>query len=167
MAEAILTQARLKELLHYDPDTGVFTWRVATGSRSRAGSIAGCLNNQRGYLVIGVVSRTYYAHRLAWLYVHGRIPDDGVDHINRCRLDNRIANLRPATNAENQQNRGVGVNSTSGVTGVSFYKRTGMWRAHITVSGKNVHLGYFADKDKAAKARLDAKSKYHQFHCEE
>ena len=78
-----LTQDRLKELLHYDPDTGVFTWIQKPAPRGRAiiGSVAGGLK-QHGYITIGINQREYYAHRLAWLYVYGEWPEDQIDHIN-------------------------------------------------------------------------------------
>jgi hypothetical protein len=100
-----LTQARLKQLLDYDPETGVFTWRVNRGGAAKAGTRAGC-PTPFYYRVIRIGGRSRREHSLAWLYVHGHWPADELDHINRVRDDNRIANLREVTHAENMQNTG-------------------------------------------------------------
>jgi hypothetical protein len=99
----MLTAERLRELLHYDPDTGVFTWLRVKGRRVRVGALSGKANGG-GYFQIGVDGRIYYAHRLAWLYVHGEWPVASIDHVNCDRCDNRLANLRPATKAQNAAN---------------------------------------------------------------
>lgn len=99
----MLTQDRLKELLHYDEDTGMFTWIVSTARCVKVGDIAGSKNG-KGYLHIMVDKRIYLAHRLAFLYVHGRFPEF-TDHINWIRDDNRISNLREVTQQENNQNK--------------------------------------------------------------
>lgn len=93
----MLTQARLKELFHYDKETGAFT-HIKARRGVRVGKILGCLANN-GYLVIRADGKLYLAHRLAWMYVHGAFPPDQLDHINRMRTDNRLCNLRLATNA--------------------------------------------------------------------
>lgn len=108
-------------------------------------------------------SRTYYAHRLAWLYVHWCWPAEQLDHINGVRSDYRIANLREATHAQNHQNQGVRKNNTSGATGVYWDAELGKWYARIMVEGKSLHLGTFAEKSKAIEARADAKAKCHPF----
>lgn len=95
--------ATLRATLLYDPDTGVFTRAITRGSLA-AGTKAGSLNRV-GYWQIGVCGRTYTAQRLAWFYVHGDWPDGDIDHINRDKLDNRIANLRVISRSENLRNR--------------------------------------------------------------
>jgi hypothetical protein len=85
-----LTAERLRELLNYDPDTGVFTWRVRPVHSHRVGDIAGSVRTTRGYRLIGVAGRVYKAHRLAWLYMMGEWPKDQIDHINRDPSDNRF-----------------------------------------------------------------------------
>lgn len=104
------------------------------------------------------------AHRLAWLYVNGSFPKNEIDHINRIRSDNRIANLRPASNLENAQNRSRSSNNTSGRSDVTWNKKTKKWRARLTVGYKRMHLGYFESLDDAFSARAQAKMKYHTFH---
>jgi hypothetical protein len=158
-----LTAAKLRELIDYDPNTGVFTWRVrAYRSKYKQGSPAGT-KQSKGYLTIGVLGRSYLAHRLAWLYVYGEWPTKQVDHINQDKLDNRIANLRQATNKENHQNEGLSSNNTSGYKGVGFFKRTRRWRAHITTDGVTRHLGFFSTIDGAIAARKNAEAQIHPF----
>jgi hypothetical protein len=161
MTTQILTQQKLKERLDYNPNTGLFTWRVAFNSRSTIGSIAGSYSN--GYRVIRINRKNYHAHRLAWLYTHGQFPQNQLDHINRIRDDNRINNLREVTNAQNHQNRNLGANNISGVCGVNWHKRDKKWRAYIKLNGKDIHLGQYDDMKDAIVARKQAEQTYHLF----
>ena len=164
MGAKILTQERLKELLHYDSDTGVFTWRVDRGIKI-AGSIAG--TNCNGYRVIRVDGRAYGAHILAWIYIYGNKPTVGIDHCNKIKNDNSLANLRLATSSENQQNiLSPRANNKLGVRGVALFKRTKKYHAQIAVKGKRIHLGYFDDLDSAIAARKQAEKQYHPFKVE-
>lgn len=124
-----ITATRLRELLHYDPETGLFTWKVARQG-TRAGAFAGALNH--GYLRITIDWRHYPAHRLAWLYMTGEWPADLIDHINLVSDDNRFVNLRQATRAQNMHNSARPRTNTSGVKGVSRY--AGRWKAQIKVN---------------------------------
>lgn len=157
-----LTQERLKELMHYDPETGVFTWinkglrRVAVGSR------AGC-NRPSGYRYIGFMGFRYAEHRLAVLYVTGEWPEHEVDHANGVRSDNRYSNLRPCTHAENHQNRPMPSHNRTGLQGVTWHKQRSKWRAFIGVAGKHKHIGLFDSKEEAYAAYLSAKSQLHTF----
>lgn len=161
----MVTQARLKELLDYDLGTGVFTWRVSCGT-AKSGSVSGTVRPD-GYVGIQIDRKPYLAHRLAWLYVHGEFPTDQIDHVNRVRTDNRIENLRLATNAENAQNMSKYRTNTSGVVGVCWYKRDGNWLAFIWLNGKKIHLGLFDTIEEAAAARTAAKAKLHTFNPED
>lgn len=161
-----MTQERLKELLHYDPETGIFIWRVSRGGKVIAGSTAG-LVQRNGYVYIRVDRRRYLAHRLAWLYIHGKFPSDQIDHINRVRTDNRISNLRAATNAENTQNRSKRSDNTSGVIGVYWDNKRQKWRAQIRLNGHNIFLGSYQTVEEAAAARAAAKATYHTFNPED
>lgn len=156
-----LTQARLQELLQYDPDTGEFTRRRRPSNHIEPGQRAGW-DHKDGYRCIKVDGSCYLAHRLVWLYVHGHWPADQLDHINGRRSDNRISNLRECTNAENQQNRKRGANNSSGYVGVrlSVY---GTWLAFIRKDGKQRHLGTFSTKAEAIAARREAKAQLHRF----
>ena len=102
-----MDQNIIKELLHYEPNTGIFTWLKHRGGKTKKGSIAGSLH-KCGYMVIRINVKHYYAHRVAWIYVHGSIPEHVlIDHINGKRNDNRIENLRLATYQQNNENRGI------------------------------------------------------------
>lgn len=155
-----LTVERLRSLLIYDPLTGVFRWRVNRGY-VRAGQVAGC-RTPRGYWTIGIDQTRYLAHRLAWLYVHGVWPSDDIDHRNEDKGDNRIANLREATNTTNHHNVSHPCsNNTSGYLGVSTNRRR--WRAVIAVGRKQHNLGTFATREEAAAAYLAGKAELHPF----
>ena len=152
---------RLKELLNYDPDTGVFTWRVSKRGRAANGGPAG-FTDKRGYRIITIDCATMKAHRLAWLYVHGVLPNTDIDHINGIRDDNRITNLRLATRSENNQNQRVArSDNKTGYLGVS--KSGNKFKALIQVSKKLIYLGTFADPVSAHSAYVDAKRKSHPY----
>lgn len=146
-----ITHARLREALHYDPETGVFTWRVANNGRIKIGQRAGSPNKE-GYIQIKIDRRLYGAHRLAWFYVHGAWPKEEIDHRRGIRGDNRIGELREATHFQQMANSKRPCTNTSGFKGVSFYKRKHRWRAYIAVGGKPKHLGYFDTAEEAHEA---------------
>lgn len=158
----MVTQSELQELLHYDPNTGVFT-NIKARAGVRFGATAGCLNKGTGYWGICVNNKIYPAHRLAWLYMHGQFPSDEIDHINRVRNDNRICNLRLATRLENMQNQTVRSTNTSGCIGVFWNKAKQKWVAQIGINYKLIHIGYFSDLDEATAARKAAERKYQPF----
>lgn len=145
-----LTQARLKELLHYDPESGVFTRRTARGGR-RAGAVAG-FTGPLDYKHIRVDTGLYLAHRLAFLYMTGGFPGLYVDHLNRDPGDNRWSNLREASQSQNVSNSGMRSDNTSGHRGVSWAKRERRWRAYGAVNGRKVGLGYYKRVEDAAEA---------------
>jgi hypothetical protein len=149
-----LTHADLLGRLHYDPDTGVFTWRVYTGA-ARPGNVAGMVG-PIGYRYIGIARRLYPAHRLAWFYVHGEWPPQDIDHINMERADNRLANLRLATRSQNMANGKARVGNRSGFKGVFFHKQAGKWTARLTVNGRCRSLGFHATPEAAHAAYVSA-----------
>ncbi len=151
----------LRSLVHYDPETGVFTRLKKWGSKP-VGSVIGGLSPQ-GYWQIAVQGKTYPAHRLAWLYMTGMWPDKDIDHVNRNRADNRFCNLRAVTRSENLQNASLRRNNASGVTGVSWCKRDKRWRAHIMVLGRPLNLGRYKTKEEAVNARKKAATQLHPF----
>lgn len=157
-----LTQAILKSLLTYDPETGVFTYALPR-PKVKVGGVAGHLHKGHGYIQMKVQGRLYLAHRLAWLYVYGEWPENQLDHINRNRADNRLSNLRPATNAENCQNRPVQKNATSGVAGVTWNKTLGKWHARISVNNRRQHVGWFRTRQEAVEARRTAELALHPY----
>jgi hypothetical protein len=152
-----MTQKRLRQLLDYDPQTGAFHWLAPRGGRS-SGEMTGAISN--GYLCIRIDGVRYQAHRLAWLYVHGKWPANHLDHINRNRADNRLENLREATPSQNSMNAREGSNSSTGIRGVSVDRRSGKYLARIRANGKNVNLGYYADVTDARDAREKAEIKF-------
>jgi hypothetical protein len=147
-----LNQERLKKLLRYDAGEGVFKWNRSKG-RARAGNVAGCADTY-GYIVIRIDGCLYKAHRLAWLYVHGRWPDGLIDHINRNPSDNRIENLREASQSENTHN--ANRQSKSGVPGVRWRSERNRWVAQIRVGYRNHVLGSFKTKEEAVVVRRQA-----------
>ena len=165
MTSPILSQRTLKELLHYDPDTGVFTWKVRGKGISKIGSVAGYIRGGR-YRYIKIRQTMYAAHNLAWLYFHGSFPSEQVDHINRNEDDNRISNLRAVTRSENCRNRKRPSTNTSGVVGVQWNKAKKRWYADAYNDGKRIHLGSFISKEDAIKARKYAEKEfsYHPNH---
>lgn len=149
----MITQERLKELLDYDPKTGVFVRKVDIRGGAKTGDRAGSLNKHLGYIQINVDGKKYFAHRLAWLYVYGCWPKDTIDHINRQRADNRIENLREAT--VQQQNFNVGAK------GCHLHKPSKKWMAQIMSNGKRKYLGYFDTETEAMAAYFTAKKQLH------
>ena len=150
---ATLTLARLKELLHYDPETGVFTWKVRRCGRALVGAPAGTTYSN-GYHYIWLEGVRYFAHRLAWFYVHGRWPPNDIDHIDFNRANNAISNLREATESQNH----FRVRTKKTRRGVS--ETRGRWRARISVKGIELHLGYFPNPDDAQAAYRSAALKH-------
>lgn len=154
LKEARLTAQDLRSLLDYVPKTGCFTWKVDRfcGRQLRPGDQAGGLNKIHGSILIGIGGKRYYAHRLAWLYVHGEWPPLAIDHINRDPSDNRIENLRLADKSQNSANGPTPATNKSGYRGVSWNPRAGKWLAQIVIRGKQTYLGSFADKELARAA---------------
>lgn len=151
---------RLKELLFYNHETGVFFHRTRRTGVPHAGSKAGCINESRGisYERIKIDGKAYKSHRLAWLYVYGELPEGEVDHINGNTLDNRIANLRDVTRRENCMNKTKRADNSSGVTGVS--KQNGKWVARISHNKKRILIGSFDSLEAAKESRKEAEVKY-------
>lgn len=150
----MITAERLRELLHYDPETGIFIWRVNRARRQTAGKVAGSFASQ-GYWIIGVEGINYKAHRLAWLYVYGEWPKDQIDHLNGIKDDNRISNLRDVDNVINSHNKRIAMaTARNELLGVS--RRNGKWYSQI-----KAFLGYFDTPEEAHEAYLVAKRKIH------
>jgi predicted HAD superfamily Cof-like phosphohydrolase len=160
----MITQEELKKYLHYEPSTGVFTRLFKSGPRGTVGSIVG-YKTKKEYLSIKLLGKTYQAHRLAWLYMHGVWPIKSIDHINGVRGDNSISNLREASEAENGANRRLNTNTTSGYKGVTWHAPSKSWQARCAINGQRYDLGRFQNKYDAAKAYVDfAKAKQGAFY---
>ena len=164
MAEADLTAQCLRELLNYDPETGIFTRKVRTAQRHQVGDRADFVitgGNQKGYYRVGILSRRFLAHRLAWLYVHGEWPAQDVDHIDGDRGNNRIANLRDVPNQINRENmRGPRKDNKIGLLGVS--RHGARWEARVQSSGKLVYREDFDTPEEAHSAYIVAKRQHHE-----
>ena len=158
-----ITQQELKAILRYDEATGIFYWISKVNRKVVAGSKAGCMT-KKGYIMIGVNHEQHFAHRLAWLYVHGELPKMFLDHINGEKSDNRICNLRPADHSLNNQNQRAAqpTNKSSGLLGCYFVKAKGKYKAQIHHSGKSSHIGYFKNAEEAHQAYLIAKRELHR-----
>jgi hypothetical protein len=157
----VLTSSRLKELLSYDAETGMFVWMMKRPGRGRQGAVAGC-KNMSGYWGIHIEGFEYKAHRLAWLYVHGEWPSGQIDHIDGNRINNAIGNLRDVSKHLNMQNqRKPQKSNTSGYLGVSWQKSRNRWEARITAFGKQHFLGTFDSAESAYESYVKAKMTLH------
>lgn len=150
----MLTVERLKELLSYDPETGVWTWLISPRQNVAVGSPAGYLQN--GYRVITIDRKPYRAARLAFLYMTGILPAIFIDHENLNRSDDRWSNLREASRSANGANRPINKNNTSGFKGVSWHRSAGKWGARIRVCGRSRRLGLFSTPEAAHAAYIVA-----------
>lgn len=166
MTTRILTQEELKTQLHYDPETGIFTRISSNSNVVKVGDVAGSLHIA-GYLEITIFGKRYLSHRLAWLYMYGKFPDELVDHINGIRTDNRLCNLRAANKSKNAINSKIRSHNKSGFKGVCFSKSQKKWRANGKLNGKQKHLGYFKTPELASQAFVKfAKEHYGEFYRE-
>ena len=147
----MLEQEKLKSILEYDPETGLFRWKVLGWGR-KAGWFGGTSGHR--YLRVYVPDKQYFAHRLAWFYVYGSMPNGEIDHINGNRHDNRIVNLRIATRSQQLGNSRAQPRNKSGYKGVSWKRNRGKWCVQIL----NRYVGLFSDKVEAARA-YDEKAK--------
>jgi hypothetical protein len=166
MAKADITPELLREHLRYDPDTGVFVWikTVRHGGKAKVGDVAGAVT-ANGRIKIAISKHQCYAHRLVWLYLYGRWPEKNIDHIDGNPSNNRLNNLREASQSQNMQNlsRKPKKSNTSGFIGVSWSKRKNSWVAAIRINGKQTNLGKFPTAELAHAAYCEAKAKHHKF----
>jgi hypothetical protein len=154
----MLTAARLREVLHYNPATGLWRWLVDC-KKMKAGDQAGWTD--RGYTRIAVDGRSYRSARLAWLYMTGEWPPVQVDHENTVESDDRWGNLRLATQSGNQANRKVFRNNSLGIKGVKRVRGTERYQARIYANGKSRHLGCFDTPQEANEAYRAAAEQSH------
>lgn len=152
----MITQDQLKSVLAYDSTTGVFTWTNPSSNRVKLGDVAGNIE-PTGYVGMVVNYGRYRAHRLAWLYVYGVMPDGEIDHMDGNKSNNAISNLRVVTSTQNKENTGLLRNNTSGVRGVYWDKRRQKWMARVQHHNKWVFLGRFDSLSEAAKTVKEAR----------
>lgn len=157
-----MTPDRVRELLEYDPPTGVFRWKIAPSRRVAVGQVAGSRTSD-GYLRIGVDNRDYLLHRLAWLWMTGQWPNGEVDHRNGVRCDNRWHNLRDVTPVVNQQNRrACHSGNRCGLLGASWDEARQKFVAQISINKTRRWLGYHESAESAHQAYLAAKRAHHE-----
>lgn len=154
------TREQAAEVLDYDPETGVFTWKVFRGNTARSGSVAGKVCKD-GYLRFRLFGFTYLAHRVAWLMHAGEWPPIYIDHIDGNRANNRISNLRCADESENRQNSRIDKLPGSGFHGVYFDKRSKKWQVLVAANRRRYWLGQYADIEEAKRVRMEAKRMLH------
>lgn len=166
MAKSDLTPEFVREHLHYDPDTGLFTWlkTVPHGGKAKVGAVAGT-KTVNGRIGIGIFGYRFYAHRLAWLYVYGYWPKKHIDHIDGNPSNNKLNNLREANQSENLQNLSSRpkISNKSGFVGASWSNYHKKWVAVIRINGKQTFLGRFPTPELAHAAYCEAKAKHHKF----
>lgn len=172
MTKRILpTPEELRQLLRYEPETGKLYWKPRPAEMFSSERLSKSWNSRyaekeaftaplNGYKQGMVFYMALYAHRVAWAVYHGEWPEDQIDHINCQRSDNRIENLRKASNSENSRNTLISSNNTSGIKGVSM-ARSGKWVAKIHHDGKSKHLGTFDTQGEAAIAYKDAANQHY------
>lgn len=166
--EISITHDELLQLLHYDPETGVFTWRETLGGWVKKGATAGTIKNRRNGLhrapdprrAIMINKKRYYTNVLAWFYMTGEYPKFQIDHINGDSSDDKWTNLRLATISQNQHNAKIRSDNNSGYKGVSWHKQHQKWQAYLNLDCKRIYLGYFDCPKQAHAAYCDAANKY-------
>jgi hypothetical protein len=158
MAAKILPIETLQRLFRYEHETGNVYW-IAEGKGRIKKKAAGTVV-KAGYIGIMIDGKRYYAHRIAWALHHGKHPTDQLDHINGIKTDNRIVNLREATNSQNGKNLSLNKNNKTGYSGVCF--KSNAWTAYIKVDYTNLYLGRFAKKEDAIAARLKAEQEFYE-----
>lgn len=156
-----ITYNELKEYLHYNPITGVFTQLVGGGRNRKVGTILG-RQTTFGYKVVTINGKSYKLATLAYLYMEEKYPDGLLlDHKDTNKANDAWNNIRVATNRQNAMNVGLNSSNTSGIKGVCWHKRNNSWIAQIRVDGKVKHIGYFRDIKLAEEAIIVAREKYH------
>ena len=149
----------IREYLRYED--GKLYWTKKPCNKVSVGDEAGCLCNFSGYILIGFKGTLYRAHRIVWFLVNDQQPTEMLDHINNNKSDNRRENLRAATYRQNNQNRTVSRNNSSGVKGVYWNKKANKWLARLNTEEKRKSIGYFTDLAEAEKAIKEARQQIH------
>lgn len=153
-----ITWNMLNDLLSYNPDTGIITYKVSKAGHVQAGREAGAYH-RKGYRHIRIKNKLHLSHRVAWALHYNERPPKYIDHINGVGTDNRIANLRATTLTENARNRRTPCNSSSGVIGVNWNGK--YWVARVRENGKCHYAGYHKDKESAISALELLRKKLH------
>lgn len=167
------TPEKIRELLRYDPVTGMLYWvrrnlcdfssdnAYGTWNARYSGKEAFTSTNQAGYKVGAIFNKKYYAHRVGWAIYYGEWPKSEIDHINGEKNDNRICNLRLATGSQNRMNSRMRSDNSSGLKGASYLERDRVWSSSIGVMGKIIRIGLFSSAEEAHEAYCKAAMTYH------
>lgn len=155
----MITQQQVLELFEYRD--GNLYWKVSTTNSITVGQIAGTATNDAGYKIVGIGGKTYRAHRIIFLYHHGYIPNK-IDHIDGDRSNNKIENLRPATNEENSRNSKLSKINKSGVKGVCWASHVNKWLVQVRSGNSNKYLGLYDDLEVAKAVAIEARNKFHK-----
>lgn len=142
-----LSHDDVANLLKYNPKTGNLIWLYRSNSPQWNAKFGGCragYQHGQGYIALGINNKLYLAHRIAWLLTHKEWPSEIIDHVNGCRHDNRLTNLRAVSHSINSRNSVQQRRNTSGVTGVSWHKKAQKWYAEVHVNKQKHYLGLFA-----------------------
>jgi hypothetical protein len=156
----ILTAQKVREILHYDPDTGVWTWLRPPAKNILVGSVAGTIS-VHGYRIITFQGVKYRSGRLAWLYMTGEWPVEEIDHDNRDKTDDRWCNLLDKSRSNNALNRDLQVNNFSGTRGIHFDTARGLWQVQVKKDNVSHFGGRYDDYNEAVIARDELASKLH------
>jgi len=156
----VIDQETVKKLFHYDAESGMLIWRFGNGRNVKPWQEVKAKNGN-GYYTAKIHGKSYLAHRLAWLYVHGSFPNKYIDHKNRIRNDNRLCNLRDVNTTDNAQNISLPNHNKSGYIGVSWIKSHNCWTVYVKVNKKNKWLGYYKNLDDAVAARKAGEKQYY------
>ncbi len=152
-----MNKRELKEVLDYNPKTGIFKWKISPANQIEIGSIAGT-KNKKGYIAIQIKGKIYGAHQLAYLFVYGYIPKE-IDHKDRIRHHNWIKNLRKAFGSKNQRNKKISKNNKTGIKGVYYVEKRNKWQVTICIKYEHIFLGIFKNFNDAVLARYLAERK--------
>ena len=155
--EKLLTYEEVKEMFDYDLEKGILIWKTRpVNSKYLIGTIAGWINKSSGYVLVKVKRKHYSSHRVIWLWMTGKWPENQIDHINGIRNDNRFCNLREATSSQNNANKSK--RNSTGYKGIKKCKNHNKWESRIKINGKNAYLGSY-DTPEEAHAAYVAKAK--------
>lgn len=162
MCKEDITREELMAILDYNPDTGIFRWKIHRNVNAIKGREAGSVRRD-GYIQVCVNYKKLLAHRLAWFMTYNIWPKYQIDHVNGNRSDNRLCNLREATPSQNSQNVIVKHCSSTQLLGVSFDRRRNKYRVRMWHEGKRLWLGYYSTAEEAYEARLAAQNELWSF----